>query len=40
MAEGFRVRDPVHNFLQLREEEAELLGTRLFQRLRGFASLP
>lgn len=39
MAEGFRVRDPVHNFLQLREEEAELLGTRLFQRLRGIRQL-
>ncbi len=39
MAEGFRVRDPVHNFLQLREKEAELLGTRLFQRLRGIRQL-
>jgi HD superfamily phosphohydrolase len=39
MAEGFRVRDPVHNFLQLREKEAELLGTRLLQRLRGIRQL-
>ncbi len=39
MAEGFRVRDPVHNFLQLREKETELLGTDLFQRLRGIRQL-
>jgi HD superfamily phosphohydrolase len=39
MAEGFRVRDPVHNFLQLGEKEAELLGTNLVQRLRGIRQL-
>ena len=39
MAEGFRVRDPVHGFLGLCETEAKLIDTRLFQRLRGIRQL-
>jgi uncharacterized protein len=39
MAEGFRIRDTVHGFLGLCETEAKLLGTRLFQRLRGIRQL-
>ncbi len=39
MAEGFRVRDPVHGFLGLCETETKLVGTRLFQRLRGIRQL-
>ena len=39
MARGFQVRDPVHNFVQLREKEVHLLDTPLFQRLRGIQQL-
>ena len=39
MAEGFRVRDPVHGFLALCETATKLVGTRLFQRLRGIRQL-
>src|SRR5438270_7165758 len=35
----FRVRDPVHNFIALREKLVELLGTRALQRLRGIRQL-
>ena len=34
-----RVRDPVHNFITLREKQAKLLGTRAIQRLRGIRQL-
>jgi HD superfamily phosphohydrolase len=34
-----QIRDPVHNFIQLREEEAKLISTPLFQRLRGIRQL-
>lgn len=34
MADGWRVRDPVHNFVALRDAEVKLLGTPLMQRLR------
>lgn len=39
MAKGFRVRDPVHNFINLREKEVKLIGTPVFQRLRGIRQL-
>src|SRR5205809_90122 len=34
-----RVRDPVHNFITLEEEEVKLLRTRALQRLRGIKQL-
>jgi uncharacterized protein len=34
-----RVRDPVHNFITLREAEVRLVGTRAIQRLRGIRQL-
>ena len=39
MARLAQVRDPVHNFVSLRELEVKLIGTRLFQRLRGIRQL-
>jgi len=39
MGKGFRVRDPVHNFVELRDKEVKLLGTPLVQRLRGIRQL-
>jgi HD superfamily phosphohydrolase len=39
MAEGISVRDPIHNFIELTEEEAKLLGTPLLQRLRRIRQL-
>jgi HD superfamily phosphohydrolase len=39
MPEGHKIRDPVHNFLVLGEEEMKLVGTPLFQRLRGIRQL-
>ncbi|MBN2563013.1 MAG: HD domain-containing protein [Phycisphaerae bacterium] len=39
MGKGFRVRDPVHDFVCLREEEVKLIGTSVFQRLRGIRQL-
>jgi len=39
MAEGSRVRDPVHNFIELTEEEVKLLDTPLLQRLRRIRQL-
>lgn len=39
MAEGSRVRDPVHNFVELTEEEVKLLATPLLQRLRRIRQL-
>jgi HD superfamily phosphohydrolase len=35
----WRVRDPVHNFISLREQQVELIGTRSVQRLRGIHQL-
>lgn len=35
----FRVRDPVHNFIRLRDDEVRLLDTRAIQRLRGISQL-
>jgi HD superfamily phosphohydrolase len=34
-----RVRDPVHNFITLREKQVRLVGTRALQRLRGIRQL-
>jgi len=39
MSHNSRVRDPVHNFITLREIEVKLLSTRLLQRLRGVRQL-
>ena len=39
MIEGSRVRDPVHNFIELTEEEVKLLATPLLQRLRRIRQL-
>src|SRR6266478_7404347 len=39
MAEGTRIRDPIHNFIELTEEEVKLLATPLLQRLRGIRQL-
>src|SRR5258708_37101593 len=39
MADAHRVRDPVHNFVTLRETEVKLLATPLVQRLRGVRQL-
>lgn len=39
MAEGSRVRDPVHNFIDLTEKELRLVATPLFQRLRRIRQL-
>jgi putative nucleotidyltransferase with HDIG domain len=34
-----QVRDPVHNFITLREKQVKLIGTRAVQRLRGIRQL-
>lgn len=39
MAEGISVRDPIHNFMELTEEEVKLLDTPLLQRLRRIRQL-
>ncbi len=39
MVAAHRVRDPVHNFVTLRDTELRLLATPLFQRLRGVRQL-
>lgn len=39
MAERHQIRDPVHNFVELWEKEIRLVGTPLFQRLRGIRQL-
>ena len=39
MPDTHRIRDPVHNFLILREIEVKLLATPLYQRLRGVRQL-
>jgi uncharacterized protein len=39
MAEGIRVRDPIHNFIELTQEEVKLVGTPLLQRLRRIRQL-
>lgn len=39
MGQVFRVRDPVHDFVRLREIEIKLIGAPIFQRLRGIRQL-
>jgi uncharacterized protein len=39
LAERHQIRDPVHNFAELWEKEIKLVGTPLFQRLRGIRQL-
>jgi HD superfamily phosphohydrolase len=39
MAEGISIRDPIHNFIELTEEEVKLIATPLLQRLRGIRQL-
>lgn len=39
MAEERAVRDPIHGFVYLRSKEAEIVGSALFQRLRGIRQL-
>jgi len=39
MGEVRKVRDPVHGFVSLNQKEAEVLGTRILQRLRGIRQL-
>jgi HD superfamily phosphohydrolase len=34
-----RIRDPIHNFIPLREKQVKLVGTRALQRLRGIKQL-
>jgi len=39
MGEARKIRDPVHGFVSLNDKEAEVVGTRVFQRLRGVRQL-
>jgi hypothetical protein len=39
MAQGFRVRDPVHNFVELRDKEVKVPSAPVVQRLRGIRQL-
>jgi len=39
MARWLKVRDPVHNFVHLRDKETKLIDTPVFQRLRGIRQL-
>src|SRR4051812_39873863 len=39
MAKLHKVRDPVHNFVHLEEDEVKLVDTPVFQRLRGIRQL-
>ncbi len=39
MSKRHQIRDPVHNFVELREKEIKLVGTPIFQRLRGIRQL-
>jgi HD superfamily phosphohydrolase len=39
MAKLHKVRDPVHDFVQLREREVKLIDTPVYQRLRGIRQL-
>jgi HD superfamily phosphohydrolase len=39
VAKRHQIRDPVHNFVELGEEEIDLVATPLFQRLRGIRQL-
>lgn len=39
MPERCQIRDPVHNFIELGKKQAQIVGTPLFQRLRGISQL-
>ncbi len=39
MSKRYQIRDPVHNFVELRDKEIKLVGTPVFQRLRGIRQL-
>lgn len=39
MPREFQVRDPVHNFVRLTDEEVNVVNTPVFQRLRGIKQL-
>ncbi len=39
MTRPFRIRDPVHGFVRLTDEEARVIDTPVFQRLRGIKQL-
>src|ERR1035441_2629494 len=39
MSEARRVRDPIHGFIPLSSDEAEIVETPVFQRLRGIRQL-
>jgi len=39
LGQSRKIRDPVHGFISLSEKEAEIVGTRIFQRLRGIRQL-
>ena len=39
MSKTFRIRDPVHGFVGLDADEVKIVGTRIFQRLRGIRQL-
>jgi HD superfamily phosphohydrolase len=39
MAKAHSIRDPVHNFVRLRDREIKLVNTRIFERLRGIRQL-
>jgi uncharacterized protein len=39
MPERCQIRDPVHNFIELGKKEIQIVGTHLFQRLRGIGQL-
>ncbi|MDX2151474.1 MAG: HD domain-containing protein [Bryobacteraceae bacterium] len=39
MSEGRRVRDPIHGFIRLSSDEADIVETPVFQRLRGIRQL-
>ena len=39
MGEGIQIRDPIHNFIALSEEDVKIVNSPLFQRLRGIRQL-
>src|SRR5437667_2274519 len=39
MGEPRKIRDPIHDFVSLTAKETDVVGTRIFQRLRGIKQL-
>jgi len=39
MARTLQIRDPIHDFIALDQDEAEIVNTSVFQRLRGIRQL-